>query len=174
MALQRISMVLQRISMALQRISMALQSDNAFAFLKQYNFESAIIVDDYYCTFSGTTLERIVNLLASTPRMLWGGLTLSGTSSGHRISRDRTIDFVLMTYRSFMHPIVLMRLLMHRYVHNYDIIIIMWNKLMMLLNCNIYSSSLLFQLVTCIYTCSCDSITVCVVHYCDRHHSLNH
>ena len=70
-----------------------------------------------FVVFRGVTLERMVNLVATSPRALWGGLTLWGTSSGHRISRDKTMEFILTTYQSFMDPLIFIRLLMHRYIY---------------------------------------------------------
>ena len=79
-----------------------------------YNVIVSVNYEHHNLSFSGISLERTVSFLATSTRMLWGGLTLSGSSLGHRISREKIIDFVLMTYRSFMHPVIFMRLLLHR------------------------------------------------------------
>ena len=62
----------------------------------------------------GITLEMSVDLITSNPRSLWGGINLRETSSGHHLSREKTVEFFLTTYRSFVHPLIFMRLLLHR------------------------------------------------------------
>ena len=62
----------------------------------------------------GLTVEACIELLTSNTKELWGGIALRDTASGLHLSREKTIDFFLMTYRSFLHPLLLMRLLLHR------------------------------------------------------------
>ena len=62
----------------------------------------------------GLTMEASIELLTSSTRELWGGITLRDTESGLHLSREKTTDFFLTTYRSFLHPLILMRLLLHR------------------------------------------------------------
>ena len=64
----------------------------------------------------GVTIETAIELLTSNCRQLWGGILLRETSSGHLLSKEKTVDFFLTTYRSFMHPLIFIRLLLHRYI----------------------------------------------------------
>ena len=61
----------------------------------------------------GITIEKAVDLLTGDDsRSLWGGIALPDTT--HHPSRDKIAEFFLSTYHSFMHPVLLMRLLLHR------------------------------------------------------------
>ena len=46
--------------------------------------------------------------------MLWGGITLPDTTAGQHPPREKISEFFLTTFHSFMHPLLLMRLLLHR------------------------------------------------------------
>ncbi|KAL9975174.1 hypothetical protein ACROYT_G012301 [Oculina patagonica] len=78
----------------------------------------------------GARIEKIVEIITHNPSLLWGGLNLppwSGrtkkhswyktSSPGHKqmATDDQIVDFVLTTYKSYMHPSIFMRLLLHRF-----------------------------------------------------------
>ena len=88
----------------------------------------------------GATIEKCVELLTSDPSKLWGGFSLvmgphphvtptNSASNGHstprgskgdlsdpslHASKDQVIQFFLTMYKSFVHPLILARLLLHR------------------------------------------------------------
>lgn len=79
--------------------------------------------------YRGARIEKIVEIITHNPSLLWGGLTLppwSGrtkkhswyktSSPGHKqmATDDQIVDFVLTTYKSYVHPSIFMRLLLHR------------------------------------------------------------
>lgn len=79
--------------------------------------------------YRGATVEKIVEIVTHNPSLLWGGLTLpqwsgrskkhswyKSSSSGnkHMPSDDQIVDFLLTTYKSYVHPSIFMRLLLHR------------------------------------------------------------
>ena len=64
-----------------------------------------------------------MDLLTSDPAKLWGGFSLVGgphsskkDASGPSLqaSKDQVFQFFLTMYKSFVHPLILMRLLLHR------------------------------------------------------------
>lgn len=77
----------------------------------------------------GARIEKIVEIITNNPSLLWGGLRLppwSGRSKKHSwyksnssnnkqmVTEDQIVDFLLTTYKSFVHSTILMRLLLHR------------------------------------------------------------
>ena len=78
-----------------------------------------------YCYYRGASIEQLVQILTSNYLLLWGGVELGnkakwmvamGISSEEQLLEEIIIDFFLTTYRSFMEPIILLRLLLHRLV----------------------------------------------------------
>ena len=67
----------------------------------------------------GATVEHAVELITGNCRMLWGGIPLRDSSGRHFLSREKTVEFFLTTFRSFVDPLILMRLLLHR-SHNHS------------------------------------------------------
>lgn len=74
-------------------------------------------------TYRGATIEKCVEFITGDVLQLWGGFHLSGGSApsppqDHPLSpkatKEQIINFFLTTYQSFVRPIVLMRLLLHR------------------------------------------------------------
>lgn len=78
----------------------------------------------------GARIEKIVEIITNNPSLLWGGLNLppwsgrskkhswyKSTNSNHKqmATEDQIVDFLLTTYKSFVHPTILMRLLLHRF-----------------------------------------------------------
>jgi len=78
----------------------------------------------------GATIEKIVEITTNNPSLLWGGFSLppwSGRSKKHSwykstspnnkrmATEDQIVDFLLTTYKSFVHSAILMRLLLHRF-----------------------------------------------------------
>lgn len=79
----------------------------------------------YCCYCRGTSIEQLVQMLTNNYLLLWGGVELGskdkwmvamGISSEEQLLEEIIIDFVLTTYRSFMEPIIFLRLLLHRSV----------------------------------------------------------
>ena len=79
--------------------------------------------------YRGASIEKIVEIITNNPTLLWGGLSLppwSGRSKKlswykttspndkRMATEDQIVDFLLTTYRSFVHATILMRLLLHR------------------------------------------------------------
>lgn len=72
-------------------------------------------------THRGATLEKCVEVLTDDPSQLWGGFNLAlgaqsppAGSLSPKATKEQILDFFLTTYQSFMHPVILMRLLLHR------------------------------------------------------------
>ena len=72
-------------------------------------------------THRGATIERCVEFLTGDITHLWGGFTLvmgpqspAGDLLTPKATKEQILDFFLSTYQSFVHPIVFMRLLLHR------------------------------------------------------------
>lgn len=85
----------------------------------------------------GARIEKIVEIITHNPSLLWGGLTLppwsgrtkkhswyKNSSPGHKqmASDDQIVDFLLTTYKSYVHPSILMRLLLHRYTNPFSLV----------------------------------------------------
>ena len=83
----------------------------------------------YLLIYRGASIEKIVEIITNNPTLLWGGLSLppwSGRSKKlswykttspndkRMATEDQIVDFLLTTYRSFVHATILMRLLLHR------------------------------------------------------------
>jgi len=73
----------------------------------------------------GATVERLVELLTNNYRLLWEGVDISnkekwrevmGAISEQELLLLTVIDFCLTMYRSFVEPIIFLRLLLHRLV----------------------------------------------------------
>ena len=82
-----------------------------------------LVVD--YCYCRGASIEQLVQILTNNYLLLWGGVELGnkekwmvamGISSEEQLLEEVIIDFFLTTYRSFVEPIILLRLLLHRLV----------------------------------------------------------
>ena len=95
----------------------------------------------YLLIYRGASIEKIVEIITNNPTLLWGGLSLppwSGRSKKlswykttspndkRMATEDQIVDFLLTTYRSFVHATILMRLLLHR-----------WEILALGANCNV-------------------------------------
>ncbi|XP_031563112.1 uncharacterized protein LOC116298715 [Actinia tenebrosa] len=82
----------------------------------------------------GATVEKIVEIATNNPSILWGGTRLQPSSpkgsksnqerktntrtngtSNKKATDDQIVDFILTMYPSFVHPIIFMRLLIHRF-----------------------------------------------------------
>ena len=82
----------------------------------------------------GTSLESLVLMLTKDIHLLWGGSTLPPPSPGdkkcggrnglnvpgkdsirHSPSEQQILNFILTMYPTFVHPVIFMRLLLHRY-----------------------------------------------------------
>lgn len=81
------------------------------------------VVDCCYCR--GASIEQLVHIITNNYLLLWGGAELGnkdkwivamGICSEEQLLEEIIIDFFLTTYRSFMEPIILLRLLLHRLV----------------------------------------------------------
>ena len=77
------------------------------------------------CHYRGASIEQLVQILTSNYLLLWGGVELAnkekwmiamGISSEEQLLEQIVMNFFLTTYRSFMEPIILLRLLFHRLV----------------------------------------------------------
>jgi len=75
--------------------------------------------------YRGASVEQLVQILTSNYLLLWGGVELGGNekwmvamgiSSEQQLLEEVIIDFFLTTYRSFVEPIIFLRLLLHRLV----------------------------------------------------------
>lgn len=81
----------------------------------------------------GTSLESLILMLTKDIHLLWGGSTLPPPSPGdkkggvkngangqgrdairHIPSEQQILNFILTMYPTFVHPVILMRLLLHR------------------------------------------------------------
>ncbi len=79
----------------------------------------------------GTSIESLVLMLTKDIHLLWGGSTLappspgekkgntrvnisSGKDNRHTPSEQQILNFILTTYQSFVHPVILTRLTLHR------------------------------------------------------------
>ena len=70
----------------------------------------------------GATIEKCIELLISDPSQLWGGFSLmvGPHAQDHppfsvlHASKDQVLQFFLTMYKSFAHPLILIRLLLHR------------------------------------------------------------
>ncbi|KAJ7360642.1 hypothetical protein OS493_015752 [Desmophyllum pertusum] len=79
----------------------------------------------------GARIEKIVEIITHNPSLLWGGLNLppwsgrtkkhswyktsSPGNNRHMATDDQIVDFLLTTYKSYVHSSILMRLLLHRF-----------------------------------------------------------
>ncbi|XP_032222674.2 uncharacterized protein LOC5521422 isoform X1 [Nematostella vectensis] len=80
----------------------------------------------------GATVEKIVEIVTKNPSILWGGTRLSSSPKGYRaserkvngngspfgkqlVTEDQIMDFILTMQKSFVHGVILMRLLIHRF-----------------------------------------------------------
>lgn len=79
------------------------------------------VIDTYF--YRGASIEQLVQMLTSNYLLLWGGVEFGsnekwmvamGISSEQQLLEEIVIDFFLTTYRSFMEPIIFLRLLLHR------------------------------------------------------------
>ena len=70
----------------------------------------------------GASIEQLVHILTNNYLLLWGGVELvskekwmvaMGIPSEEQLLEEIIIDFFLTTYRSFVEPIILLRLLLH-------------------------------------------------------------
>ena len=75
----------------------------------------------FVCCYRGATIEKCVELLTSEPSKLWGGFSLVVGPSGRdasgpslNASKDQVLQFFLTTFKSFVHPLIFIRLLLHR------------------------------------------------------------
>ena len=71
----------------------------------------------------GATIEKCVDLLTSDISKLWGGFSLvvgphpskkDPLAPSLHASKDQVLQFFLTTYKSFVHSLILVRLLLHR------------------------------------------------------------
>ena len=68
----------------------------------------------------GATIEKCLEFLTESVSHLWGGFSLRsgprshGNELGKRATRQQITTFFLTCYQSFVHPLVLSRLLLHR------------------------------------------------------------
>lgn len=78
-----------------------------------------------------------MELLTGDPTKLWGGFSLVvGTNSSHKnppgpilhASKDQVLQFFLTTFKSFVHPLVLIRLLLHRLSCEDSLNLFDWSK----------------------------------------------
>lgn len=72
-------------------------------------------------SYRGATFEKCVEFLTESISHLWGGFSLKigpQTTSNDPLSKKATkqqiVQFFLTCYQSFMHPLILIRLLLHR------------------------------------------------------------
>lgn len=85
-----------------------------------FEFVSCTRVHEHFIC-RGATIEKCVEILTGDLSALWGGFNLSmGVQSPSEdtiapmATKDQILDFFLTTYQSFVKPLVLMRLLLHR------------------------------------------------------------
>ena len=68
----------------------------------------------------GATIEKCVEFLTESVSHLWGGFSLKsgphspGNELAKRATKQQIATFFLTCYQSFMHPLILIRLLLHR------------------------------------------------------------
>ena len=68
----------------------------------------------------GATVEKCVEFLTDSTSHLWGGFSLiigpqaPSNELRKKATKQQIINFFLTCYQSFMHPLILMRLLLHR------------------------------------------------------------
>ncbi|XP_047134690.1 uncharacterized protein LOC100197014 isoform X1 [Hydra vulgaris] len=74
--------------------------------------------DDGHLYLRGTSVENLVLSLTTNIEMLWGGISCP-TRNKTRIqsipNENQIINFVIKMYQTFVHPVILMRLLLHRF-----------------------------------------------------------
>lgn len=86
-------------------------------------------------------MEFCIELLTSDPSKLWGGFSLlvgpqqsTSTSTNNlsspaiHASKDQILQFFLTTYKSFVHPLIFMRLLLHRLSSDDSLNLFDWSK----------------------------------------------
>ena len=70
--------------------------------------------------YRGATIEKCVEFLTESISHLWGGFSLKsgprnhGNDLGHRATKQQITTFFLTCYQTYMHPVILTRLLLHR------------------------------------------------------------
>ena len=69
----------------------------------------------------GATMEKCVEMLTDKLSLLWGGFTLSvgplsptADKAEPKASKEQIVNFFLTMYKTFIHPLVFVRLLRHR------------------------------------------------------------
>ena len=71
-------------------------------------------------THRGATVEKCVEFLTESISHLWGGFSLKsgprspGNELMKRATKQQIMTFFLTSYQSFMHPLIFIRLLLHR------------------------------------------------------------
>ena len=80
-----------------------------------------ILSHDLSLPLRGATIEKCVEFLTGNTSQMWGGFDLATgpqSPTGERLSpkatKEQIVDFFLTTYQSFIHPVILIRLLLHR------------------------------------------------------------
>lgn len=72
----------------------------------------------------GATIEKCAEMLTGNVSLLWGGFSLtigplspSSDKITPKATKEQIINFFLTMYKSFIHPLVFVRLLRHRLAH---------------------------------------------------------